>query len=212
MSNDESLIDCLFLVVVCLLLLVFTQMIFSLAISNDEQDEMKFEDERDLSTSTAKQGGNVPDCLSKNVLYKLISRNRRASISRPYFHHWRGSRDNSRYTSKNLLPFSPRLGKRAADDENDSENELNKRQFDDEINSPDFDTFLAILMSYLQRKNIDILSEDASQICLSEPINSWAIRNIWEQFESHRRAQEEQEARERHSKSKHPFLFRYRLG
>lgn len=180
-------------------------MIFSFAISNDEQDE------QEISTSTSKQG-NAPECLSKNILFNMISRTRRASISRPYFHHWRGSRDNSRYTSKNLLPFSPRLGKRMIEDENDFEDDLIKRQFDDEINSPEFDAFLVVLMSYLQRKKIDIISEDASKICLSEPINEWAIRDVWERFESHRRAQEEQEARERHSKSKHPFLFRYRLG
>lgn len=186
-------------------------MIVSFAIVNDEQDESKGEEERDLSSVLSKQNNN-PECLSKNVLYNLISRNRRASISRPYFHHWRGSRDNSRYSSKNLLPFSPRLGKRASEDDNESEGHLIKRQAEEEINTPDLDAFLSVLTGHLQRKKIDVTYEDPSKICLSEPVNEPSMKEIWDKFESHRRQQEEQEARERHSKGKHPLLFRYRLG
>ncbi|CAF4351416.1 unnamed protein product, partial [Adineta steineri] len=43
----------------------------------------------------------------------MLNRDRRASISRPYFQHRRPSRDNNRYPTKNSLAFSPRLGKRA---------------------------------------------------------------------------------------------------
>lgn len=183
-------------------------MIFSFAIGNDEEDESKNDDERDLSSVLSKTNNN-PECLSKNLLYSLISRSRRASISRPYFHHWRGSRDNSRYSSKNLLPFSPRLGKRAIDDDNESEGRLIKHQAEEEINSPDLDAFLTVLTGHLQKKKIDVTYEDPSKICLSEPVNELSMKEIWDKFESHRR---QQEAQERHSKGKHPLLFRYRLG
>jgi hypothetical protein len=186
---------------------------------NDEQDESKLDDVRQIPIlpddsnflSDGKQG-NDPECLSKNFLLNILSRNRRASISRPYFHHWRASRDNSRYASKNLLAFSPRLGRRAYEGENEFDMHLNKHQAEEENSSPDLDALLLTLVGHLQRKKIDIIYEDSNKICLSEPITDGLIKEILEKFDSNRRQQEEQEARERNSKSKHPLLFRYRLG
>jgi len=125
------------------------------------------------------------ECLPKNSLYNIISRDRRASISRPYFNHWRDSRDNSRYLSKNLLAFSPRLGKRDVED----------------------DGFIQFLINYLQTKNIDIIiDDDENKICFSETIDDGLIKEAFEKF------QIDQRQRERQRKSRHPLLFRYRLG
>ena len=161
--------------------------------------------------SNGKQG-NGPECLSKNLLSNMLSRERRASISRPYFRHWRGARDNARYGSKNLLAFSPRLGKRAYEDDNESDLLINKREGDEENLSPDFDTFLTTLIGHLRRKKIDIVYEDSTKICLSQVVSDALIQQVVDKFDTNRRQQEEEDARERNSKGKHPLLFRYRLG
>jgi len=146
----------------------------------------------------------------------MLSRDRRASISRPYFHHWRPSRDNSRYISKNLLAFSPRLGKRADEDDNEADMYINKRQVEGDNGTPsDLDAFLANLIDHLERKKIDIVYEDSTKICFSEAISDAFIKEVLDKSYSNRRQQEEQdkeEAPERHSKGKNPLLFRYRLG
>ncbi len=141
------------------------------------------------------------ECLSKTQLSQILKRDRRASISRSYFHHWQQTRDNSRYTVKNSLAFSPRLGKRA----------------DDTLvyRSNDFDNFLIILAGQLQEKQIDIVYEDSTKICLSQPISDTFIQEIIGQVDRSRRSQGEQEKEETHGRQtigKHPVLFRYRLG
>jgi hypothetical protein len=144
----------------------------------------------------------------------MLSRDRRASISRPYFRHWRGARDNTRYI-KNLLAFSPRLGRRAYEDDDESDVLIKKRQIEEENVSPDLDTFLINLINHLQRKKIDIVYEDPTKLCLSQAVSDGLIQEVLDKFDTNRRQQEEQEkeeARERHSKGKHPLLFRYRLG
>jgi hypothetical protein len=192
----------------------------------DDQGEYKFDDIRQISSlpyyssvssgllSNGKQE-NGPECLSKNLLLNILSRDRRASISRLFFNHWRGSRDNSRYIPKNLLAFSPRLGKRAYEDDNEFNVPINKQQVEEDNGTPDLDTFLVTLIGHLQRKKIDIVYEDSTKLCLSEAVNDGSIKEVLDKFYINRRQQEEQykeEARERHPKGKHPLLFRYRLG
>jgi hypothetical protein len=137
----------------------------------------------------------------------MLSRNRRASISRPYFHHWRQSRDNNRYISKNLLAFSPRLGRRVND------GSIKRRAIvEEENNSSDIDLFLLTLAGYLQEKKINIIYEDSNKICLSNAINDDLFKEILDKFDANRRQQEEQETNEQNFKNKHPFIFRYRFG
>jgi len=197
------------------------QTILSFEAIYDDQNENKFDDIRQISSlpyyssvssgslSNGKQG-NGPECLSKNLLLNTWSRDRRASISRLFFNHWRGSRDNSRYISKNLLAFSPRLGKRAYEDDNEFNVPIDKQQVEEDNGTPDLDTFLVTLIGHLQRKKIDIFYEDSTKICLSEAVNDGLIKEVLDKFDINPRQQEE--AQERHSKGKHPLLFRYRLG
>ncbi len=136
---------------------------------------------------------NIPECLSKIQLSQLLKRDRRAFISRPYSHHWQQTRDNSRYTVKNSIAFSPRLGKRAND----------------------LDNFLPTLANQLQEKQIDIVYEDSTKICLSKPISDTFLQEVLGQVDIGRRSQDEQEKEETHGRQtigKHPVLFRYRLG
>jgi hypothetical protein len=187
---------------------------------NDDQQENKLDDIRQISSlstgySSAGKQGNGPECLSKSFLSNMLSRDRRASISRPYFSRWRGARDSTRFIPKNLLAFSPRLGKREYEDDDLSNVFIDKRQINEEINSPDLDTFLLSLFGHLKGKKIDIVYEDSTKVCLSQTISNTLIQEVLDKFDTNRRQQEEQdkeEARERFSKSKHPLLFRYRLG
>jgi hypothetical protein len=106
------------LVFLLLITLTYIQTIFSLDTINDNQIENnKFDEIRQIPLSLEKQT-NAPECLLKSQLSKIINRDRRASITRPYFQHWRLTRDNSRYSTKNSLAFSPRLGKRAYENDN----------------------------------------------------------------------------------------------
>ena len=231
---------------------------------DDEQGEIKFDEIRQSSSSLYNEKQeNSPECLAKNLFFNMLSRDRRASISRPYFskisrdqrasisrpyfskisrdrrasisrpyfnmlsrdqrasisrpyfHHWRSTRDNSRFSPKNFLAFSPRLGRGADDSDEESVHHLNKRQIEEEKNTPDLDTFLLTLNNLLQKKKIDVIYEDATKICLSEPVTDALIKEVFDKFEANRRQQEEEVAalaREQQSKGKHPLLFRYRLG
>jgi len=136
---------------------------------------------------------NAPECLLKNQLSKIINRDRRASITRPYFQPWRLPRDNSRYSTKNSLAFSPRLGKRAYENGN-------------------VDTFLVNFADHLQKKQIDIIYEDSTKICLSQPISDALIQQVLDKVDRSRRNQDKEETRGRQTIGKHPVLFRYRLG
>ncbi|UJR22116.1 hypothetical protein I4U23_025180 [Adineta vaga] len=154
---------------------------------------------------------NMPECLSKNQLSNMLNRDRRASISRPYFHHWRPARDSTRYSAKNSLAFSPRLGKRSYEDEQESDESNNKFAY----RSVDLETFLAILTGHLQEKKIHIVYEDSTKICLSQSISDSLIQQLLDKIDANRRDQNTQEKEEifgRQSSSKHPILFRYRLG
>ena len=189
----------------------------SFKLNNNEQDDTKFDDAQQMPTLSDYPSSSInfasndkqadgQECLTKNLLLNMLSRNRRASISRPYFHHWRASRD-SRYALKNLLAFSPRLGKRAYE----VENEYAKRQSgsieeEENKNLSDLDAFLSTLVGHLQSKKIDIVYEDANKICLSEAIDDNLMKEILEKFDNIRREQE------RLSKNKHPLVSRYRLG
>lgn len=215
LRNKVCFLFKLYLVFIVLLFLVFIQVISSFQVINDDQDENKFDEIRQisnipsysvLSSSLPNNGkqGNSPDCLTKQLLSSVLTRDRRASISRPYFNHLRGSRDNSRYISKNLLAFSPRLGKRSVEDDNELNNHLNQQQNDEEL-----DLFLSHLVNHIQNKRNDIVYEDSTKICFSESINDGTMKEALEKYDAHRRLQEEQE---RQSKNKHPLLFRYRLG
>ena len=132
---------------------------------------------------------NTPECLSKVQLLQLLKRDRRASISRSYFHHWHHTRDDSRYLPKKSFTFSPRLGKRAND--------------------------LQDFADLLREQQIDIIYEDSTKICLSQPISDTFLQDILSQVDVSRRSQDEHEKEETHGRQtmgKHPVLFRYRLG
>jgi hypothetical protein len=136
---------------------------------------------------------NTPECLSKIQLFQILKRDRRASISRSYFHHWHHTRDNTRYTPKKSLAFSPRLGKRAND----------------------LDQVLRDFADQLHQQQIDIIYEDSTKICLSKPISDTFLQDILGQVDVSRRSQDEHEKEETHGRQtmgKHPVLFRYRLG
>jgi hypothetical protein len=193
--------------------------IFSLEMiaDDDDQTENKLDEIRQIPSSSyyspspfARQI-NPPECLLKSQLSNMLHRERRASISRPYFQHWRSARDNGRYSAKNSLAFSPRLGKRAYEDENESDNVDHRLA----SRSTDFESFLVTLVSHLQGKKIDVVYEDSTKICLSQPISDVVLQQVLDKFDINRRSQEEQdkeETRGRQSIGKHPILFRYRLG
>ena len=177
---------------------------------------------------------NEPECIDKIHLSAMFDRERRASISRPYFHHWRGARENARHSAKNQLAFSPRLGKRAVDDDDDdvdNESELigNLRHDDDKQGhgmndeqliqwsremqrSADLEAFLLAFVDHLKRNRMDIVYEDASKICSSRAIDDELIGNILDTVHRRRREQEDDDTRGHYIKGKHPLLFRYRLG
>ena len=168
---------------------------------------------------------NEPECIDKSDLSAMFNRERRASISRPYFHHWRGARENGRHSAKNQLAFSPRLGKRAVEDDVDDESELiaNLRHDDkqghginderlirwsrDVQRSADLEAFLLTFVDHLKRNRMDIVYEDASKICSAR-----AIGDLLDEVHRHRREQDEDDTRGQYTKGKHPLLFRYRLG
>jgi hypothetical protein len=202
-----------FVVFVLLITITIVQTIFSSDIIDDDQNENKVDETRQISSLSLPFGKetNAPECLSKNQLLHMLNRDRRASISRAYFQHWRPARDNTRYSAKNPLPFSPRLGKRASEDENESNNINNKFV----PRSIDLDTFLVTLVGHLQENKIDIVYEDSTKVCLSQSISDALIQQVLDKFDANRRhqdAQDKEESRGRQSSAKHPVLFRYRLG
>ncbi|CAF0902018.1 unnamed protein product [Rotaria sordida] len=204
-------IQCTFFLL--MITLTFIQTINSSGIIDNDKNENKFDEIEQIPSllSLEKRQTNIHECLSKNHLSNILNRNQRASISRPYFNYWRPVRDNVRYSTKNSIAFSPRLGKRANQDrdqlENPDKNLVNR--------SIDLETFLITLMSYLQEKKIDIIYEDSTKICFSQPIDITFIQQILDKYNTNRRYQDEQikeDIHERQSIGKHPVLFRYRLG
>ncbi|CAF0773352.1 unnamed protein product [Adineta ricciae] len=163
---------------------------------DDVQDEVKSDEPRQVPVlvSPFRKQTSMPECLSKTQLLNMLNRDRRASISRPYFHYWRSARKRS--TS----------GEQEADH---SDNKLAYR-------SADLDALLLTLIGHLQGKNIDIVYEDSTKICLSQSISDVLIQQVLDKFDTHRRDQNTQDKESSHnrqsSSSKHPILFRYRLG
>lgn len=185
---------------------------YSFDLINDDQAENKVEEVRQIALPLpSEKPGNIRSCLSKIQLSNLLNRNRRASISRPYFHYLRPTRDSARYSTKNSLAFSPRLGKRAIEDEDELEN-IEKRFL---YQSNDLETFFSTLIGYLQEEKIDIVYEDSTKVCLSKPISTAIVQEILDKFMANRRFQNEQDKEDSHQRpaaGKHPVLFRYRLG
>jgi hypothetical protein len=179
---------------------------------NDDQNENKSDKISSLSYYSSvplEKQTNTPQSLSKTQLSKIINRNRRASISRPYFQHWRQTRDHSRYLAKNAFAFSPRLGKRVY--ENKLDNVDNK--FTDRL--IDLNIFFLSFAGHLQEKQIDIVYEDSTKICLSQLISDGFIQQVLDKADISRRNKDEQDKEEtskRQTIGKHPVLFRYRLG
>jgi len=200
------------LVFILLITLTYIQIIVSLNKINDDQNENKFNEillSSYYSSVPLEKQTNTPQCLSKNQLSKIINRDRRASISRPYFQPWQQARDHSPYPAKNALAFSPRLGKRIH--ENKLDNVDNK--FTDR--SIELDNFLVPFAGHLQEKEIDIVYEDSTKICLSQPISDGFIQQVLDKVDISRLNQDEQDKEEtskRQTIGKHPVLFRYRLG
>ena len=136
------------------------------------------------------------ECLSKQLIENMFNRNRRASISRPYFHHWRATRENARPSSKNFLAFSPRLGRKVFEDDR-AVDKLNNVRADEEPEdekdskpmppSASADTFLITLMGHLQEKKLNIVYEDATKICSSQVIGDEIIMEILDKMGISRR-------------------------
>ncbi|UJR27108.1 hypothetical protein I4U23_008407 [Adineta vaga] len=151
-------------VIILFLTIVLIQTIISFeVVRNELQSEP-------LSFSSTSER-NDPECISKKLLSNFINRNRRASISRPYFQHWRGSRDEDRYGSKSFWAYSPRLGKRAYNN-----------NYDQQMKPADLQTLLAFLNDNLLEQPIDIVYADSTTICFSRSINDAFIREILENF------------------------------
>jgi hypothetical protein len=202
--------DSFCLVFIFLISLVYNQMIFSLKTTDNVENENRIDEFQQIPSSfeSLREQTNIPQCLLKSPLSQVLNRNRRASISRPYFHHWRQTRDNRRYVAKNSLAFSPRLGKRTYINENELDNGDETLVY----RSIDHDNFLVNFSAQLLEKQIDIVYEDSTKICLSQPINDAFIKQIFDEIDISRRNQDEQETRVRQTTGKHPVLFRYRLG
>ena len=145
-----------------------------------------------------------PQCMSKIELTQMLRRERRASISRPYFQHWRQNRDTNRRAPKLSLAFSPRLGKRAVEDENLIDN--------NQVNLNDLNNFLTAFLDYLQDNQIDIVYEDATKVCFSQAITDETLQQIFNDIEQNRRSIDDNEIFEPQSTGRNPLLFRYRLG
>lgn len=101
---------------------------------------------------TDEKPDNSAQCLSKNLLLaNTHPQHRRASISRPYFHHWRAARENSRPSLKNFLAFSPRLGRANEDDET--------------LQFLDSEFFGLSIFGRINEKKYSIVYEDSNKIC-----------------------------------------------
>ena len=179
-----------------------------------DQDYNKLGDVGPLSPSscstrdfaTLEKPENSLECIPKD-LFNIIHRNRRASISRPYFHHWRKSRDNIHHTSRQSLASSPRLDKRAYENYGMPSSFISKRQTEKDNGFNGLDAFL----DYLQKQNIDVVCEDTKRICFSKVLSSDLLRQALDQSASIQRRQAK-EVDKLHFKTTHPLLFRYRLG
>ena len=125
----------------------------------------------------------VLSVIIKDLLSNTIHRHRRALISRPYFHHWRKLRDNIRYKSRKLLAFSPRLGKRAYENDRILNSFISKRQTEKDNDFNGLDTFL----DYLQKQNINIVCEDTRKICFSKVLSNRVLRQILDRLNTNQR-------------------------
>ncbi|CAF0902035.1 unnamed protein product [Rotaria sordida] len=165
--------------------LTFIQTINSSGIIDNDKNENKFDEIEQIPSllSLEKRQTNIHECLSKNHLSNILNRNQRASISRPYFNYWRPVRDNVRYSTKNSIAFSPRLGKRANQDR-------------DQLENPD--------KNLIQQK---ICFSQPIDITFIQQILDKYNTNRRYQDE-----QIKEDIHERQSIGKHPVLFRYRLG
>jgi hypothetical protein len=139
---------------------------------------------------------NDPKCFPKSLLLSSVSRDRRASISRPYFQQWRGSQEESRLGAKNLPAYVNRVGKRTYTVDNEQT-----------LTAIDSDTPLAALFDHPSRQPMDIIYEDSTIICFSRSMSdAWAEEAMDKlRTQQHRRA-----VQDRPIESTHPFAFRYR--
>lgn len=145
------------------------------------------------------KSSRASECLSKQLIENMFNRNRRASISRPYFHHWRAARENPRPSSKNFLAFSPRLGRQAFDDDR-SVDKLNNVRADEEPEAEkdskptpptaSADAFLITLIGHLQEKKLNIVYEDSTKICSSQVIGDDIIMEILDKMGVSQRQQD----------------------
>ncbi|CAF3224672.1 unnamed protein product [Rotaria socialis] len=199
-------------VFILLIGLAAIQATFSFDTINDDQSENKLDEIRQIPSSLlSEKQTNIRACISKFQLSNILNRNRRASISRPYFQYVRPARDNRHYSAKNSLAFSPRLGKRAIEGEDEFENFDTRSAYP----SSDLARLLTALVNHLQEEKIDVVYEDSTKICLSKPISTPIIQEFFDKYVANRRNQNEQDREEGHqrqSTGKHPVLFRYRLG
>lgn len=94
-----------------------------------------------------------------------MDRNRRASISRPYFQHWRGSREDTRFGLKPMIAFSPRLGKRAYD-------------YQPATTSTDVASLLTDVVDHITEEPVEIVYEDPTIICFSSSISDALMQEL----------------------------------
>ncbi|CAF1409634.1 unnamed protein product [Adineta ricciae] len=106
-----------------------------------------------------------PACIAKKWLSNTMDRNRRASISRPYFQHWRGSREDIRFGLKPMIAYSPRLGKRSYD-------------YQPATVSADVPSLLTDVVDHITEEPAEVVYEDSTIICFSSPISDALMQEL----------------------------------
>jgi hypothetical protein len=171
-------------------------MVASFTVLHDDMSEMNPRTSSSLSDDISllsslvsdEKSSRASDCLSKQAIENMFDRSRRASISRPYFHHWRGTRENVRPPSRNFLAFSPRLGRKVLDTDHSADTINTVRgEGEPEDAKPmppaaSAEHFLITLLGHLQKNKIDIIYEDSTKICSSQVIGKDIIMDILEKM------------------------------
>ena len=114
-----------------------------------------------LASSNGDEFSAQTRCVSRSVYEHLLSRDERASISRPYFQHWRAAREMPRIINGKSLPFSPRLGKRNLNDDQFFE----KKYAED---SASYSHYSLTVDGIIGDDQLNVVYEDPKRICISK--------------------------------------------
>ena len=139
---------------------------------------------------------NALECFPKSLLFGGVFRERRASISRPYFQQWRGSQEENRLGVKKFPAHANRVGKRSYTVDNEQTSD-----------AADASTFLAPLTGHLSKQLAGTVYEDATTICFSPMVNDAWVEEVLDQL---RMQQHRRDVQDQPNKSPRSFAFRYR--